>query len=202
VFVSAAVSSAGKRELAARAFVLRLWVFFFVGLLAASTGSGQVSGCTDGENLVLQDETLLTEETYSVCGTVTLGPNYEVAGPNGHLILYVGNAMSTGDNGLGDALSIGIDGRMAINMCIQIGDPAATCASNDDCCPAFEGDEGRCVEGSCRGDCLGPFQSDCFITPCCEGLICVSDLGGPGFCMLQGGFEPAHRTGLNKSASP
>jgi hypothetical protein len=160
-----------------------LCAFLFVGLLAASSGFAQAPGCPDGENLTLSDDTLFTQRTYVVCDTVTLGPNYSVAGPNGHLILKVGNTVKSSDDAFGDAFSVGTDGWMTVDMCIAIGSevPCVTDPNGfNECCPAIAGeDQGMCQAGTCVG-CLGVGQTDCCITPCCPGLVCANVVGSAG----------------------
>ena len=68
-------------------------------------------GCAaaDGENLMLSDDTVTGTEVYEVCETITTGPNYYVAGPNGDLTLRAGESVIVGDD-----TSVGIDGRLTI----------------------------------------------------------------------------------------
>ena len=70
-----------------------------------------VGDCTalHGDCVELSDDTVLDTEVYEVCETVTTGPNYYVAGPNGHLILQAGETVK-----LGDDTSVGVDGRLTI----------------------------------------------------------------------------------------
>ena len=69
--------------------------------------------CTaaDGDTLTLSDDSLLTEETYEVCDTLTLGPNYVIYGPNGHLIVRVpsGGAVVAVDD-----FAVSVDGRLTV----------------------------------------------------------------------------------------
>lgn len=65
----------------------------------------------DGENLPLSDDTVLETVVYEVCDTITVGPNYQVAGPNGDLTLRAGNKVA-----LGNGSSAGVDGRLTIEI--------------------------------------------------------------------------------------
>ena len=156
-------------------FIVGIWLFL------PSRGFAQVPGCPDGENLSLSDDTLTTEETRVVCDTVTLGPNYAVAGPDGHLSLRIGNALVCEDG-----FSVETDGRLTANMCSAIGE---SCENDNDCCPlCAREDPGFCEAGVCAGR-LRIGQANCTVTPCCPGLICSSfrrseDGISIGFCRL------------------
>jgi len=64
---------------------------------------------TNGENLTLKDDTVTGIELFEVCDTITVGPNYQVAGPNGDLTLRAGNKVV-----LGEGASVGVDGRLRV----------------------------------------------------------------------------------------
>ena len=62
----------------------------------------------DGENLTLQDTSVLTRESYEVCDTLTVGPGVGVYGPDGELILRTWSQVVI------DELVVGIDARLAV----------------------------------------------------------------------------------------
>jgi len=65
----------------------------------------------DGENLVLSDDTVAGILLFEVCDTLTVGPNYHVAGPNGDLILRAGSEVV-----FRDGFSIGTDGKLSVEI--------------------------------------------------------------------------------------
>ncbi len=65
----------------------------------------------DGQNLTLMDDTVLDSQSFEVCDTIEVGPNYQVAGPNGFLTLRAGNAVI-----FKDGASVGIDGTLIVDI--------------------------------------------------------------------------------------
>ena len=69
--------------------------------------------CTaaDGENLTLSGDSVTDFQSYEVCGTIEVGPNYGVLGPNGFLVLRAGEQVI-----LSDGAFFGIDARATIGI--------------------------------------------------------------------------------------
>jgi uncharacterized repeat protein (TIGR01451 family) len=65
----------------------------------------------DGENVTLQDDTVLDTQSFEVCKTIEVGPNYEVIGPQGFLTLRAGHAVI-----FRNGASVGIDGRLIVGL--------------------------------------------------------------------------------------
>ncbi|MDH3745344.1 MAG: hypothetical protein OES47_09610 [Acidobacteriota bacterium] len=64
---------------------------------------------TDGLTVDLMDDTVVSPETYEVCDTNTLGPNYAVKGPNGSLTLRAGARVV-----FGEGFSVLTDGVLSV----------------------------------------------------------------------------------------
>jgi hypothetical protein len=65
---------------------------------------------TSGD-LTLMDDTVLDEQSYYYCGTITAGPNYAVSGPNGDLTLRAPNGVV-----LSSGFSVGIGGVLTVRV--------------------------------------------------------------------------------------
>jgi hypothetical protein len=72
----------------------------------------------DGQNLTLQDDTVIDSQTFEVCGTIEVGPNYEVGGPNGFLTLRAGDAVIFKDGAL-----VGVDSTLIVDIDPQLRPP-------------------------------------------------------------------------------
>ena len=72
---------------------------------------GTFCSAPDGENLTLSDDTVVGSELFEVCNTIATGPNYDVAGPNGHLTLRAGKTVA-----FGEGFSVGVDGRLTVEI--------------------------------------------------------------------------------------
>jgi hypothetical protein len=76
-----------------------------------STPFSTLCAAANGESHTLRDDTVLDTQVFEVCDTITVGPNYQVVGPNGDLTLRAGVRVV-----LGDGFSVGVDGRLQIEI--------------------------------------------------------------------------------------
>ncbi len=72
---------------------------------------GGMCPAPDGDNLTLQDDTVMSAEEFVVCDTITVGPNYGVVGPDGDLLLRAGVAVV-----FRDGFSIFPDGQLTVRL--------------------------------------------------------------------------------------
>jgi hypothetical protein len=80
-----------------------------VGVFRITVDNG-LCEAADGEDLALSDDTVTGTEVYEVCGTLTVGTNFEVAGPSGDLTLRAGGQVV-----LDDGFSVGLDGELTVD---------------------------------------------------------------------------------------
>ncbi len=74
-------------------------------------GAYEYPGAPDGDNLTLMDESVLDTQSYHVCDTITVGPDFVVYGPFGRLNLRAGNAIVFRD-GFGVEVDGGVTARV------------------------------------------------------------------------------------------
>ncbi len=70
-----------------------------------------VCAAANGEDLVLSDDTVTGVESYEVCGTISVGPNYSVESPGGFLTLRAGDRVE-----MGNGVSVVGDGRLVVEL--------------------------------------------------------------------------------------
>jgi hypothetical protein len=70
-----------------------------------------VCAAPDGESQVLEMDTLTAELTVEVCGTITVGPDYTIMGPDGHLIARAGGGVE-----FVNGFSVTTDGRLTVEI--------------------------------------------------------------------------------------
>ena len=74
--------------------------------------TGPTCGAPTGPyNLTLMDDTVLDTQSFNVCGTLTVGPDYVVSGPSGNLTLRAGIAVR-----LRDGFGVGVDGVLTVGV--------------------------------------------------------------------------------------
>ncbi len=94
----------------------------YINVHSVTNGAGEIRGqlipvqdplCTasNGENLMLTDDTVLNTQVFEVCDTIEVGLNYQVAGPNGDLTLRAGIAVI-----FSDGASVGLDGQLTVEI--------------------------------------------------------------------------------------
>ena len=91
---------------------LHLGVTGSIGRYSPGTPADGSAWCpctaTHGDNLTLSHDSVISEETYEVCDTLTLGPEYVIYGPNGHLVARYGGTLV-----LVDGFAVSVDGRLS-----------------------------------------------------------------------------------------
>lgn len=86
------------------------WTLRFNDDGAGDTGSVAAASLALNEvcaELTLENDTLMVADVQEACGTIFLGPNYAVMGPNGFLIVRSGTGLE-----FRDGFEVGVDGRL------------------------------------------------------------------------------------------